>query len=80
MEALQTATSNPAEFLGQKDSGDVAPGYEADLVLLSANPVDDIHNTQKIRGVVAAGKFFDRTALDRLLEQAEKAAKPSPGK
>jgi hypothetical protein len=80
MEALQTATSNPAEFLGRKDSGDVAAGYEADLVLLSANPVDDIHNTQKINGVVAAGKFFDRTALDRLLEQAQKAAKASKGK
>jgi imidazolonepropionase-like amidohydrolase len=75
MEALQTATSNPAEFFGWKDSGAVAAGDRADLVLLTANPVENIRNTQKISAVVANGRFFDRMALDRLLEQAGTAAK-----
>jgi len=44
-------------------------------VLLDANPLEDISNTQKIRAVVAKGRFFDRQALDKLLEQAEYAAK-----
>jgi imidazolonepropionase-like amidohydrolase len=45
MEALQTATLNPAKFLGLLDQlGTIAPGKEADLVLLEANPLDDIHS------------------------------------
>jgi Amidohydrolase family len=75
MEALQTATLNPAKFLGLTDQlGTVAPGKQANLVLLEANPLDDIHNTQKIRGVVTRGQYFDRAALDALLESAKLAA------
>jgi Amidohydrolase family len=71
MEALQTATRNPAAFLGTaKDSGTTAAGKYADLVLLDANPLDDIRNTQKIRGVILRGKLLDRAALDQLLETA----------
>jgi imidazolonepropionase-like amidohydrolase len=75
MEALQTATSNPAIFLGKKDAGTVAAGSVADLVLLTANPLDDIRNTRKIGAVVANGRFFDRAALDHMLAQVEVAAK-----
>jgi len=76
MESLQTATSNPAKFLDQESTlGTIAPGKTADLVLLTANPLDDIHNTRKITAVVANGRLFDRSELDRLLEQAEAAAK-----
>jgi len=75
MEALQTATSNPATFLGAKDAGTVAAGSVADLVLLTANPLDDIRNTRKIGAVVANGRFFDRAALDQMLAQVEAAAK-----
>ena len=76
MESLQTATSNPAKFLDQESTlGTIAPGKTADLVLLTANPLDDIHNTRKITAVVANGRLFDRAELDRLLEQAEAAAK-----
>jgi hypothetical protein len=75
MEALQTATLNPARFLGLSDQlGTIAPGKQADLVLLQANPLDDIHNTQKIRAVVVRGRYLDRAALDELLSHAKSAA------
>jgi imidazolonepropionase-like amidohydrolase len=76
MESLQTATSNPAKFLGMESSyGSVETGKIADLVLLAANPLEDIHNTKKITAVIANGRVFDRAALDRILRQAESAAK-----
>src|SRR5262249_5358803 len=76
MQALETATRNPAEFLGrQADLGTVDKGKLADLVLLDANPLEDIANTRKIRAVVLAGKYFDRRALDRMLKGVEEAAK-----
>jgi imidazolonepropionase-like amidohydrolase len=75
MEALQTATRDPAEFLGRLDSqGTIAVGKNADLLLLDANPLDDIHNTQKIRALILRGKLVNRAALDRLLVDAEKFA------
>jgi len=68
MEALQAATRRAAEFLGTaKDSGTVAPGKYADLVLLDANPVDDIRNTQRISAVVLRGQILDRAALQKML-------------
>lgn len=77
MEALRTATVNPARFLKAEDSlGTIEKGKLADLVLLDANPLEDIKNTTKIRAVVFNGRYLDRQALDELLKQAEKAANP----
>jgi imidazolonepropionase-like amidohydrolase len=73
--ALQTATLNPARYLRIDDTtGTVADGKRADLVLLDANPLQDIANLRRVHAVVAAGQVFDRSALDRLLAQAKAAA------
>jgi imidazolonepropionase-like amidohydrolase len=76
MESLQTATSNPAKFLGMQGSlGSIDSGNIANLVLLTANPLEDIRNTRKINLVMADGRLFDRAALDHVLTQVEAAAK-----
>ena len=78
MEALQTATWNPAKFLGTlSEMGTVEKGKFADLVLLDANPLDDIANTRKIRAVVLGGRYFSREQLDKMLRQVESAAAAS---
>jgi cytosine/adenosine deaminase-related metal-dependent hydrolase len=59
MEALQTATRNPARYFGKlQDMGTLEPGKLADLVLLDANPLDDIRNTRKISLVVLRGRII----------------------
>jgi len=68
MEALQTATLRAAQFLGvDQFLGSVERGKIANLVLLDANPLEDIRNTKKIRGVVLRGNFLNRAKLDELL-------------
>jgi imidazolonepropionase-like amidohydrolase len=72
LEVLRTATLNPARVLGQADSlGSIEVGKLADLVLLDANPLADIRNTQRIRAVVADGQLYRRADLDRLLAEVE---------
>jgi len=74
--ALQAATRNAAIFIKATDRyGSVTPGKKADLVLLDADPLQDIHNTTKISKLFLAGKEFDRAALDQMLRNAEAAAK-----
>jgi imidazolonepropionase-like amidohydrolase len=69
MEALQAATSHPAEFIHtSKDSGTLEVGKFADLLLLDANPLENISNTRKIHAVILRGKLLDRSTLDQLLE------------
>jgi len=59
MEALLAATLNPARFLGKTDTfGTIQMGRVADLVLLNANPLEDISHTRKIYAVVLGGTFY----------------------
>jgi len=75
LEALQTATINPARFLGKlADFGTVEAGRVADLVLLRANPLEDIANTTAIAGVVADGRYWSSADLDALREQLKQVA------
>jgi imidazolonepropionase-like amidohydrolase len=76
MQVLEAATKLPAEFLGkQQTQGTIEQDKIADLLLLDANPLDDIHNTQKIRAVILRGKLLDRSFLDELLVREENFAK-----
>jgi len=75
VEALRSATLNPAKFFGLDQTlGTIEQGKIADLVLLDANPLVDIRNTQRINAVVSNGRFFARKALDKMLAEAEGAA------
>ncbi len=66
-EALQTATRNAAQFFREEQRlGTIEVGKLADLVLLEANPLEDIRNTRRIAAVIAAGVYYDRAALQRL--------------
>jgi len=67
-EALRTGTANAAQFLGL-ETGVIATGREADLVLLDANPLDDITSTRRIHGVMARGRWYPAVELDALLER-----------
>jgi hypothetical protein len=72
MEALQSATLRPAEFFGElKSSGTIAKGKSANLILLDANPLDDIKNTTRIRAVVQNGRYLSRKELDGMLAGVE---------
>lgn len=74
-EALRAATIGPAQFLGlSNSSGTIAVGKQADLVLLDDDPLRDIRNTQRIRGVILNGRWLSRTDLDALLDSAASAS------
>jgi imidazolonepropionase-like amidohydrolase len=73
--ALQTATYNVARFLGkEKEMGTVEKGKIADLVLLEANPLEDIKNTPRITAVVYDGKLFPKSSIVAMLAHAESLA------
>jgi hypothetical protein len=75
MQALQTATRNPARYFGiLEQTGTVEEGKSADLVLLDADPLEDIRNTQKINAVVMRGHYYSREDLDAMLERAAAAS------
>ncbi|WP_143307068.1 amidohydrolase family protein [Chitinophaga vietnamensis] len=67
LQALQASVINSPAYLHQTNYGAIAAGKKADILLLEANPLEDIHNTQKIAALVVKGKVLDRNALDKLL-------------
>jgi tetratricopeptide (TPR) repeat protein len=75
LEALQAATVNAAEYLDQRAvGGTIEVGKTADLVVLDANPLDDIANTKRIASVVVDGRLIARGELDAMLSEAERVA------
>lgn len=78
MQALQAATIRPAEFFGmERTLGTIEKGKIADLVLLEANPLDDIKNTQKIDSVIVGGRLLTKARLQRDLAVVEAEASKS---
>jgi len=76
LEALHTATVNPAKFLGLQHSlGTIQAGKVANLVLLNSDPLKDIHNTTRIFAVIIRGKLLRRGDLDGMLKAAESVAR-----
>ena len=76
MQALQAATANAAEFFNKLDSlGTIQRGKIADLVLLDANPFENIRNTKRLNAVVVNGRYFAKEALQKMLADVEAAAK-----
>jgi imidazolonepropionase-like amidohydrolase len=68
--ALEAATRNPAEFFETENkTGTIAPGKRADLVLLDANPLDDISNTEKRAGVMLGGRWFTQAEMNKWLDE-----------
>jgi len=76
-DALEAATLAPARFFEtEKEMGAIERGKLADMVLLDANPLDDIRNVRRIEGVFTHGRYFARKDLDAILETHSAA---SPG-
>jgi imidazolonepropionase-like amidohydrolase len=72
-EALKTGTFNIGRFLKRDDVGIIRVGAHADLILLDANPLESIENTQKIRGVMKNGNWYTREYLNEQLEIIKKS-------
>jgi imidazolonepropionase-like amidohydrolase len=68
-QVIVAATSRPAEFLGLRDTGTLAPGKRADFLVLDANPLDDIRNTRRISKIFIRGVQIDRAALRAELQK-----------
>lgn len=72
-EALASATRLPATWLGIDDKiGTIETGKYADLILLDANPLDDISNTRKISGVFVNGQWVDKAKIEMMLSDLAK--------
>ena len=73
LEAIKSATLNPARYFGMEDElGSIKENMWADLLILNKNPLEDINNSLSIESVIREGKLYDRNALDALLEKLDK--------
>lgn len=76
VDALRAATLSPAEYFGLENLyGTISAGKVADMVLLNANPLDDIRNTREIEAVMFNGNLYDRDALDEIERHVERQAR-----
>jgi imidazolonepropionase-like amidohydrolase len=76
-DVLRSATIVPAQFMGLGDRlGSINEGKTASMVLVRADPLEEISNAQQIESVFLRGQYFSRQDLDRLLEEAGKLARP----
>ncbi|REG29763.1 imidazolonepropionase-like amidohydrolase [Archangium gephyra] len=76
---LEAATRNAAEYLGEAGTwGTVAEGRRADLLLLEANPLEDVKHTRDIAGVMVRGQWLPRSELDAMLERTAVVANAPP--
>ncbi len=67
MDALKTATINPAPYIGAgKDIGSLKVGKLADLIVLEKNPLDDIRNTETVTYTMVNGRLFDAATLNEI--------------
>lgn len=67
LDALRTATLEPARFMGLSDSlGTIKPGNIADLVLLEADPLSDIRNARLVAGVIVDGRWISSKDIERM--------------
>jgi imidazolonepropionase-like amidohydrolase len=71
-EALKTGTVNVASYLNKPNSGSIKAGNVSDLVLLAANPLENIGNTKTIEGVMIGTKWLPKSFLDSELKKIEK--------
>jgi len=72
LQALESATLRPAQFFGlENQQGSITKGMMADLVLLEANPLEDITNTRRIWAVMRDGHLHTRDKIDEILAQLE---------
>jgi imidazolonepropionase-like amidohydrolase len=72
-EALRTGTVNPAKYFERDNMGMIKPGYVSDLVLLDANPLENIENTKKIAGVMIGNNWLAKDVIAADLKQLQKS-------
>jgi imidazolonepropionase-like amidohydrolase len=70
-EAIATGTTNASKVVavmtGEDDFGTIGVGKRADLILLKGNPLEDVNNIQGILGVMAAGKWYGKAELQKMI-------------
>lgn len=73
LEVIKIATRNGAQALGiEEDVGTIEPGKQADMIVLSENPLDDISNTKKIEAVINNGQLIDRVEVNNGSQSARR--------
>lgn len=77
LEIIQSGTINPSTFFSMSDTfGEIKEGLDADMVLLEANPLENLKALQQISGVMVRGKWLSKVAIDQKLKEiADNAAK-----